>query len=253
MHVAKLVALELVWAGAVVSALVHAKLGVEDHLRPRETQATLGHANPHVGLHGIRRAHTAIARVREQSDKWKVCLPQGTDGTGDLGHLHERQRALVHPRATTGASNDNWQVVGTCVLKAPGQLLPFCAAKGSSEEREVVLHPHDLHGRGSLWRASRWRQRLHCALDRGQILGARRLLLQLGLIVRASEAELQEVLGAHFLPEGLVLGALRELCPRFACGGCGWSCRARRGRKGVRHRCLGTLNPLTVGTQRAGP
>mmetsp|Transcript_45667 Transcript_45667/g.130355 ORF Transcript_45667/g.130355 Transcript_45667/m.130355 type:complete len:856 (+) Transcript_45667:1422-3989(+) len=231
-------ALEDVGAGLVVGALVHAELGVEDDCWAREAQAPALGTDPHVRLHGVGGADPAVAGVHEQRDEGEASLTESAHGTGHLRHLHQRERALVHPGTAARALDHHGQTIGSSVLKAASQLLALRRTERATEEAEIMLHPHDLHAFAV---CVRWVQGLEAALDGADLLRPGDLFLQLLTICDAAKAEIQKVIGADLCPERLALlcfGHLLACCLGYL-GASGQDSTATL--EATRHGCMHAL------------
>ena len=100
----------------------------------------------------------------------------------DLGHLHEGQRALLHPRAAGRRHDQQGRAAGQRALRGPGELLADDAPHGAAHEVEV----HDRELDGVLVDA-------RGAADRRVLLAALRLRLLDPLGVRLLVAEPERV------------------------------------------------------------
>ena len=80
---------------------------------------------PRFGQHDIAQAckaggHAACGGVCQHADVQPALCRKALDGGAGLGHLHQAENALLHPRAAAGRKDDQRQALGGGVLHGAG-------------------------------------------------------------------------------------------------------------------------------------
>ena len=118
--------------------------GLLDDPLASKTNERLGLSQDEVAQHREAGRNAAGGRVGQDADVGLVRLvPQPRQGSRGLGHLHEREHALLHPRAARGADDDHRLAQGDAPLDLPGDQLAGHRAHGPTHEGEVERA--DLH------------------------------------------------------------------------------------------------------------
>ncbi len=107
-----------------------------------EPDEGIGLGDVHVTDRGERGEHAAGRRVRQDRYERNTGRAQPLERSQGLGQLHERQRALLHPRPARGADDQQRHAGRKGVLGRPGHLLADDRAHRPAHEPEV----HDAGG-----------------------------------------------------------------------------------------------------------
>ena len=107
-----------------------------------DERVRLGHVD--VADSRERGEHPARRRIGQDGQERHAGRAQALERGHGLGQLHERERALLHPRATRGADDDERRAGGERVLRGAGDLLADDGAHRATHEPEV----HDAQRRG---------------------------------------------------------------------------------------------------------
>ena len=167
--------------------------GVLDHPAPGEADERPGLGYVDVAEHRERGRDAAGGGVGEHRDVGEPRLLEFRDRGGGLGHLHEREDALLHPRAAGGAEQDERQPLRDGALAGAGNALAGAGAERPAHEREVH-HPEHRGVAVDAADAHYHRLRLAALCDRG---------LDLVAVGAGRVAEL-EVVGVAHLAEHLL-------------------------------------------------
>ncbi|RAO54333.1 hypothetical protein PSN01_03755 [Micromonospora saelicesensis] len=108
-----------------------------DHTRAGEAHPCTTLGENQIGVGGERGGHPAVGRVGEDAHGEQPRLAQRGDGLTDGRHLHQRQRALLHPRPAGGGDQDERGTVVQRPFRRPGDQLAHRAAQAATEEAEV--------------------------------------------------------------------------------------------------------------------
>ena len=100
----------------------------------------LGHDD--VPQHGEAGRHAASGGIGEHGHVGQPLGPQALQSGRRLGHLHERQDALLHAGAAGGGDDDDGDVLGGGLLDGPGELFPHGRAHAPAQEREIERAEH---------------------------------------------------------------------------------------------------------------
>ena len=146
-----------------------------------------------IALHGEAGGHATCCRIRQDDEvkKPRVAVPPNS-GAG-LGHLHQGQDALLHPRPAGDGIADDRQAVRHGVFKEPGDLLADDSPHGA--HHKIRVH----HKQAAALRADH----CHAADDGFQLAGCRTGGFQLFGVA----GKLQQVPGAK--PGVVLLEAVR--------------------------------------------
>ena len=91
-----------------------------DHPRAGEAHPRAALGEHQVGVGGERGGHPAVGRVGEDAHGEQPRLAQRGDGLADGRHLHQRQRALLHPRPAGGGDQDERRCGRPAPVRRPG-------------------------------------------------------------------------------------------------------------------------------------
>src|SRR5436309_6355663 len=83
------------------------------------------------------RGHPARRRVGEHGDAWHASLPEPRQRGRHLGHLHEREDALLEACPARGGADDEWDTGGPGVLDEARETLADARSHAAAEEGEV--------------------------------------------------------------------------------------------------------------------
>src|SRR5258708_7570934 len=166
--------------------------GLARHARAGEPDERVRLGEDDVPERRERCEHAAGRRVSEEAEVREPSLVESMERPEDLRHLHERERALLHPRAAGGAHDEQRYAVRDRALGGAGELLPHHAAHRAAHEVEV--HDREL---------DRALVDLRGAADRRVLLAALRLRLANALRVPLLVGEREGVSGRQL---GVVLG-----------------------------------------------
>ncbi len=218
--------------------------GLLDHARAGEADQRVGLGDDHVAHEGKARRHAAHGGVGEQGDEGQPALGQAGDRRGGLGHLHQREQAFLHARATRGGDADEGQALLEGRTCAAHEALAHHRAHRAAEE--VELEAGDHH-RQALDRAAHHHHRVGLAGvggGRGQAVGVLARVLELERIDRRD-------LGAD-LDAALACRAAGRGGDARAGGGGGCTSGTRRGCCRGRSGTAPTRSPRTCSTALRG-
>ena len=118
--------------------------GLLDHPRPREADHRPGLGQMDVADHGEGRGDAARGRVGQDHDVGQARLLDLLHRHRGPCHLHQGQRALLHPRPARGGHHDEGRVVAHRMARGGDETLAQAGAHRAAHELEV--HHRD-HGR----------------------------------------------------------------------------------------------------------
>src|SRR5437899_2710644 len=113
------------------------------HARAREADERSRLREDDVAERRERGEHAARRGVGEHGDERDAGGVEARDRADRLGHLHERDRALLHPRAAGGGDDDERLALRERPLGGAGDLLAHDAAHRAAHELEVHHREHD--------------------------------------------------------------------------------------------------------------
>ena len=208
--------------------------GLLDHARAGKGHERARLGEDDVALHGKARSDAAGGGVGEHGQVEQARLGVAPNGRGDLGHLHERGRALLHAGAAGDREAHDRQAELGGALEGPRDLLAHDRAHRA--HHEVGVHEEE----GAVVAAHR-----APPADHGVVLVA---LLARGLELLHVAGELQEVRGREarvpFLEGAGVHRHAHALAPRRRAGGV----RSAGTRRGSRQTWPGRSRGGTRGT-----
>ena len=108
-----------------------------DHPGAGEADLRLRFRDVDVAKQGERGRRSAIGRVGEDAEVRQAGRVEPADGPVRLGHLHQRQHALLHPGTARGGDQDVGQALGGGALEPARKSLAGHDAQGSADEPEV--------------------------------------------------------------------------------------------------------------------
>ena len=125
--------------------------GLLNDARPGEADKRTGFGQNNVTQRGKAGGDAAGGGVRENGDVQQSLFREPGQSRAGFRHLHERQNALLHPRAAAGGKKDQGQFVFPGVLDGQRQLFPYGGAH-AAHEKAAVQHAHhaaaSAHGAG---------------------------------------------------------------------------------------------------------
>ena len=127
--------------------------GLLDELGSGEADERAGLRDDDVTEHRERGGHTAEGRVGEDRDVGESGIGVATGGSARLGHLHEREHALLHARAARCGHEHDGEPPRSGQLERAGDLLAHDRPHRRADEPEVHRSEHhrlraDLRGAG---------------------------------------------------------------------------------------------------------
>ncbi len=175
-------------------ALADRHPGDIDDTRAREAHRGAGFGDDDVAEEGVARHDAAVGGVGEDADVGHSGLSELPAGARGLGHLHQRDEALLHPGAAGGADDDQGQALLGRALDQPRDALADHPAHRAAAEAGLHHADRDVHAR-KLRLASD-----HRILHPGLALG----VLELAAVVRERERVAEREVGVPLL-EGVAI------------------------------------------------
>ena len=123
--------------------------GLLDHPRSGEADQRAGLGDVDVAEHREAGGHAAGGRVGQHRDVGQPRVAHPRQAGRDLGHLHQRQDALLHPGAAGAGDDDQRQPAIEAALDGAGDLLPHHRAHRAAHEARTPW-PRPPHGGGSI-------------------------------------------------------------------------------------------------------
>ena len=116
--------------------------GLLDHARAGETDQRAGLGDLHVAQHGVGGSDAAGGWIGQHDDVRQLRLAQHLDADGGARHLHQRQDALLHPRAAGGGEYDERRFLLHRKLEPADDRFAGSHAERAAHEIEI-LHRDD--------------------------------------------------------------------------------------------------------------
>src|SRR5215471_3343096 len=117
--------------------LTHAAAG-KPHDGPRLRQN-------HIAQRGVARENPSRGRAGQHADERHPGIPSLPNRRSRLGHLHQRQKPLLHPCPPGGAEQHDSLLLLSGTLERPSHFLPIHRAHGAAHEPEIRRADDERH------------------------------------------------------------------------------------------------------------
>ena len=109
---------------------------------PGKTDQRTGLCQHDVAKAGKAGGHAAGSGVGEHTDVQPALCGKPLDGGAGLGHLHQAENALLHPRTAAGREDDQREPLGGGVFHCAGDLFAHSSAHAAHEKAAVQYGCH---------------------------------------------------------------------------------------------------------------
>src|SRR5215510_15079214 len=115
-----------------------------DHARAGEADQRAGFGDVEIAEHRVTGGHAAGRRVGQERDVWESGVVEPRQRRRNLGHLHQTERAFLHPRAARTRDDDQRKTLIDAALDRPRDLLADNRTHAAAHKTELHRADHQL-------------------------------------------------------------------------------------------------------------